>query len=203
MQLNGFDKIAFVYDRLAQLVYGKSIIDAQKYFLGKIPGHSKILILGGGTGWILQEIFKLNSNVEIYYIEASSKMISLAKEKINNEQIHFVHGTEDNIPQQIQFNVVVTNFYLDLFSDDSMKSVLQKIKISLSSNAQWIVTDFVNEKSWQRLLLKVMYAFFRFTSGIEAKKFPDWENEMLLIEVKEIGSKKFYNGFIETKLYQL
>lgn len=202
MKLNGFNKIASVYDRLAKTVYGNSIIDAQKYFLDKITGHSKILILGGGTGWILQEIFEHKPDVEIYYIEASSKMILLAKEKIDDKKIHFIHGTENDIPQQIRFDVVITNFYLDLFSDDSIQSVLQKIKTSLSPKAQWIVTDFVNEKNWQRFLLKVMYIFFRLASNIESKKLADWENKILTVGGKEIGSKKFYKGFINTKLFQ-
>jgi tRNA (cmo5U34)-methyltransferase len=202
VELNGFNRIALFYDSLARMVYGKSIVESQKHFLNKIHDQSKILILGGGTGWILAEIFKVKSNAEVYYIEASSKMISLAKEEITNEQVHFIHGTENDIPPQIKFDLVITNFYLDLFSDDSIKSVLHKVKISLSGNAKWIVTDFVNDKRWHNLLLKVMYTFFLLVSGITSKKLPHWKNEMLAIGANEFDSKQFYKGFIETKLYQ-
>ncbi len=200
--MNGFDNVATFYDRLAKMVYGKSIVESQKYFLDRIQDHSKILILGGGTGWILEEIFKVKSNVEVWYIEASMKMISLAKEKMNDSRVKFIHGTENSIPQEPQFNLIITNFYLDLFSDNSVKPVLRKIKASLSANAQWIVTDFVNEKVWHGVLLKVMYLFFRLVTGIKSKKLADWENEMLAIGGKESATKTFYKGFIKTKLFR-
>jgi hypothetical protein len=49
-KLNQYDKIAFIYDRLTTIVFGKSMAEAQKFFLPKIKPGSKILIIGWGNG---------------------------------------------------------------------------------------------------------------------------------------------------------
>ncbi|MBI1768450.1 MAG: class I SAM-dependent methyltransferase [Bacteroidetes bacterium] len=203
MRVNDFDKIAFAYDRLARVVFGKSIIDSQKYFLEKIPHRSKLLILGGGTGWILTEIFKVKSDIEICYIEASEKMIAIAKEKTKqDERIQFVCGTENEIPKDEQFDFVITNFYLDLFTDKSIKIVLTKIRKSLSPKVQWIVTDFVDTKWWQILMLKMMYVFFSVTCNVKSKKIPAWSEAMGDSGGRKTESRFFYGNFIETALFQ-
>jgi len=204
VNLNGFDRIAFVYDFLAKLVFGKSISESQKYFLNKIEDDSKILILGGGTGWLLEELSKVKPNCEMWYIDASAKMISLSKNKINPKQpVHFIHGTEQDIPLSIKYDVVITNFYLDLFVDQQLEVIMVKIRSSLKAGANWIVTDFVNNGKWgQEIMLKIMYWFFRIICNIESRKLPNWSKPIERIGAKEIESGFFYSGFIKTTLYQ-
>jgi hypothetical protein len=55
-----FNNSAWFYDRLSRLVYGKAIVNTQLYLLGYIQPNSNILIVGGGTGWILDEITRLH-----------------------------------------------------------------------------------------------------------------------------------------------
>lgn len=204
MKLNGFDRISFAYDFLAKFIFGKSIINSQKYFLNKIQDCSKVLILGGGSGWILAELFKVKPGCEVWYIEASQKMISLSKIRIKpTHTIHFIHGTEQDIPLSMKYDVLITNFYLDLFNQHQLKSVIIQLQSSMKADAQWIVTDFVKEKWWQVIMLRVMYWFFRITCGIESRQLPEWSRAMDYAGVKEIELKTFYNGFIKATLYQL
>jgi len=203
MKSNDFDRIAFAYDRLTKLVFGRYIIDSQKFFLNRIPEDSSILILGGGTGWILTELFKIKNNVNVCYIEASARMLAMAKEKsTSSQQVRFIHGTESDVPSDHKFDCVITNFYLDLFTNESLWVALGKIKESLAPKAQWIATDFVENQWWQKLMLRVMYLFFRLTCNIESQKLPDWNKTLHSIGGKRIDSKKFYNGFIETSVFQ-
>ena len=203
MKSNDFDRIAFVYDRLARLMFGMSIINSQKFFLNRILEGSNILILGGGSGWILKELFGIRSDVKICYIEASAKMLAMAKEKSTpSQQVRFIHGTERDIPSDHKFNYVITNFYLDLFTNESIQVALGKIKESLAPKAQWIATDFVENQWWQKLILKVMYFFFRLTCNIGSQKLPEWNKVLQAIGGKEIVFKKFYSGFIQTSVFQ-
>ena len=204
MKLNGFDRIAFIYDFLAKLVFGKSIIDSQKFFLSNISDNSKVLILGGGSGWLLSEFLKQKPNCEVWYIEASEKMISLSKGKIENiRNVHFIHGTEQDIQLSIKYDVLITNFYLDLFTNHQLLNIITKIRSVMKAEAQWIVTDFVNNKRWwQSIMLKVMYWFFRITCSIESRQLPEWNRLVEKAGVKEVSSKVFYGGFIKTALYR-
>ncbi|GHN00467.1 hypothetical protein WSM22_19560 [Cytophagales bacterium WSM2-2] len=203
MKLNGFDKIAAIYDRLAKLVFGRSIIHSQTYFLNRIPDDAKVLILGGGSGQLLTELFKIKPGIEVCYIEASSKMISLSGRRVEEGQrIKFIHGTEDNIPEGTRFDVIVTAFFLDLFSNESLRGVLMKITKSHATPCLWIVADFVNQKRWHASMLRVMYFFFRITSGVELKRLPEWERLIIESGGRELKSELFYNRFIKAALFQ-
>lgn len=205
MKSNDFDSIASVYDHLVKLVFGNAIFDAQKFFLNRIPANSNVLILGGGTGWILTELLKINKNVRVCYIDASENMLTKAKEKekySQSPQARFINGTENDIPSNQKFDIAITNFYLDLFTEESIQIVLEKIKRSLAPNAQWIATDFVENRWWHSLMLKLMYFFFRWISNIESQKLPEWNKALQTIGGRQTDSLNFYQGFIQTSVFQ-
>jgi spermidine synthase len=65
-----FNNSAWFYDGLSRLVYGNALVEAQVYLLQFIRPNSKILIAGGGTGWILEELAKLHpEGLKIAYVE--------------------------------------------------------------------------------------------------------------------------------------
>ncbi|MBS1951921.1 MAG: hypothetical protein OJF59_001374 [Cytophagales bacterium] len=203
MEANDFDPVAKSYDRLARLVFGKSIMRAQKYFLNHTPDHANVLILGGGTGWLLKELLLIKPDVNVCYIEASLKMLSMAKEKVKgNRQVQFIHGTENDIPSSARFECVITNFYLDLFPDEIQEQVILKIKKTISPDAKWIAVDFVEQAWWHSVLLKLMYFFFRTTCNIESNKLPHWNEALQTSGAIKKESKLFYGKFIEATVYQ-
>jgi ubiquinone/menaquinone biosynthesis C-methylase UbiE len=198
-----FDRIAPVYDFLSRAVYGKSMVDSQIYFLKRIPAMSRVLIMGGGTGWIVKELFAINRTCSVVYVEASQKMIEQSKQKIHPEdfsRIEFLQQTD--IPSHERYDVVLTNFFLDLFPEDKLVSVVKQLGSTMKDDGFWIVTDFVNErKLWQRFLLATMYIFFHVVSKIEATSLPSWKEHLHAegLQVKE--QQKFYGNFIASILY--
>ena len=202
MTLNGFDAIAPFYDLLVKLVFGRAHMKSQKTFLNEVPETSTVLILGGGTGDILVELLLVKPHCKIYYVEASEKMISLTKMKIKNQNsICFIHGTQENIPDQI-FDVVITNFYLDLFTHNTLLSVIRNINKSLPIDSQWFITDFTDGgKFWQRVLLKIMYRFFQVLCKIETDHLPVWKDALQQSGFKKKQTFFFFHGFIESEQY--
>jgi tRNA (cmo5U34)-methyltransferase len=198
---NGFDRVAGVYDFLAQLVLGKAIKESQTFFLNDIPDGSKVLILGGGTGWILESLLAVKPNVKVCYIEPSPRMMALSKRKISTDNIQFITGTEVNIPQSSGFDAVITNFYLDLFNNDTLEDVLKTITGSLRPKSVWIATDFIHSTSlWHRFLLKIMYRFFSVIAGIQATTLPHWEISLERHQLTTLRTQLFHSGFIRSKL---
>lgn len=170
----GFDLLSPVYDVLARVVFGRSIVESQTKFLSCIPDNSKILILGGGTGWLLEAIEEKNRSGEIWYVECSAGMINKARNRKLTNTIHFIQGTEEDIPPR-KFDVVITNFYLDLFTEKKLKEVIVRINQHTNPTSQWLITDFADTgTAWQQWMLTIMYAFFRIVCSIEGKRLPDW-----------------------------
>ncbi len=165
------------------------------------PGVS-ILILGGGSGELLSSLLQKHPAVSVDYIDLSPNMIELTKRKTGNPlSVNFITGTEQNIPSHA-YTVVITNFYLDLFSDKKLNEVIDIIKPRLADNVIWLATDFVSEKTWHRIFLKVMYVFFKVVTGIEANSLPDWQSALSNARFREMKSKNFYGGFIKSSVYK-
>jgi tRNA (cmo5U34)-methyltransferase len=204
--LNRFNWIAGVYDSLTRLVFGRSFYKAQCFFLEDLKFRRKVLIIGGGTGWILRELLIVNAGCEVDYIEASSRMLAIARAEISDQDKHrvkFTLGTEKDIDAWPKYDAVITNFFLDLF-DDSLDHVIQKIRASLSKHSLWIVTDFIDQRRWwHRLMLRVMYIFFNLTTGIEARRLPDYERRLANAGIKKSKEEVFFGSFIKTAIYTI
>jgi tRNA (cmo5U34)-methyltransferase len=199
--LDRFNKVARIYDTLAQIVFGKRLDEAQRFYLESIPAHSKVLIIGGGTGGLLRVLLDLNPSCEVWYLEASSSMIAQARRKMGEAQasrVHFIHGTEQNIPDGL-YDAVITHFFLDLFSAAALDEVIATIQGHLRHDAVWLVCDFVDRgKWWQRMLLRVMYLFFRIVCSLDARRLPPWELKLSLHGFAEVNAASFFGSFIRS-----
>ncbi len=198
----GFNSLAPVYDAVARIVIGKGIRTSQLHFLNHLRGRHKLLMLGGGTGWILPYVIKANPAIQIDYIDVSDRMIEKARSRVSEDfQVRFIVGTEENIPDK-DYDCVITNFYLDLFDDLSLGHVVFRIKNSILPNAIWVATDFINEKPWHKRVLAIMYTFFRVTTGLSTQKLPLWEKELRKAGGTQLEMAKYSRGFIKSIVFR-
>jgi len=197
----GFDLLAPVYDALARWTIGKDIVQSQLCFLDRLKTCNRILVLGGGSGWILESLCAQFPNLEIDYIDLSPKMIarSIPRLKVKG-RVNFIIGTEEDIPDS-EYDGIITNFYLDLFASQTLSDVIEKLKSARVDHSIWIATDFVNERKWHAIKLWCMYRFFGVISHIEAKRLSDWQSLMIKAGFILMEQKKFANGFIAANCY--
>lgn len=193
---NGFDWLSPVYDFLARLIYGSSIQNSQSYLLKDLRAGASVLIMGGGTGWILNEIHRRQPSVTITFVDTSIGMIQRAKRRSGNiPGITFIHGNVHHVPAK-KFDVIILPFFLDMFSQNLKKEVEAICEMSCK-DTQWLITDFISTgKAWQNVLLFVMYRFFRIACSIEATHLPDWRGTLSQMNFSTHESKSFHNGFI-------
>ena len=107
-----YNNSAWFYDLLARLVYGKALINAQVYLLEHIPENARVLIVGGGTGWILEELVRIHpSGLTITYVEIAPAMMALSKKRnCGNNQVIFINEAIENTDLPVGFDVVLTPF---------------------------------------------------------------------------------------------
>ncbi|MDB5272566.1 MAG: class SAM-dependent methyltransferase [Chitinophagaceae bacterium] len=202
---SAFDRIAFAYDFLARLVFGNSIKDAQCVFLDQIPSGSRVLIIGGGTGWIIPKLFQAVDIRELVYLEASEQMIRLSKSKNkDNPLVTFIQGTEQDLSALGKFDVVLTFFFLDLFPPASYTMLGSTIHQSLNTGGLWVISDFKYglQKRWQRLLLRSMYVFFKLICRIPAKQLGDIKNIPLALHMQKLSEITFFHEMIFSTVYK-
>ena len=200
---NGFDFIAPYYDKLASLVYGNAIKNSQHVFLDRIPKASRILVVGGGTGVFLSELHQYVPDAHVVYVDSSARMLAIAeKAKPPGLQTVFVHCGFEDIPHGQSFDVVVTYFFLDMFSVVDLQNVITGITECMDPDCMWMVADFVRRKWWHRVLLVGMYAFFMAFAGVSVFSLPDWNRQLILAGLRKMDSRSFYSGFIESAVYK-
>ena len=206
--INNYDRIAKYYDFLSRLVFGKSQVKAQINQLKYITPKSRLLIVGGGTGWILEEIAKRHqSGLKITYVEISSKMITLSKaRKCGDNDVVFVHSGVEEFNADEYFDVIMTPFLFDNFSPERCSQVFQKLNLTIKDGGLWLMVDFVtqstNGKWWQQFFLKTMYTFFSVISNVEAKKLVDMNPYFQKHEYQIIEQRFYYGHFITAMVYK-
>jgi ubiquinone/menaquinone biosynthesis C-methylase UbiE len=202
-----YNNVATFYDQLSTIIFGKAIFSAQKFLLKAIPPGSAILIVGGGTGWILEELAKqYSSGLKITYVDCSSKMIRLSRKRnIGDNKVVFRQTDIREVAFAGEYDIVITPFVLDNFSAVSIETVFEKIDKTLAAGGLWLFSDFqVSDHSgfWQKTLLKLMYYFFKICCNIEADRLPDTDKLFNKYGYLSVGSKTFFRDFICSVVYK-
>ena len=204
---NNYNSIANIYDVLSRVVFGKSIMKAQIFLLKYIPENSKVLIVGGGTGWILSELSKMyEKGIEIMYVEKSAKMIALSKQKnIQHNSVEFINAGIEEFPTGKKFDIIFTAFLFDNFLPEKIEFVFSKLNQLLKPNGLWLYADFMNDKMnskwWQKFLLKTMYLFFKITCNIETQQLINM-SAYFVGGYNKLSEKYFYSRFIKSAVYK-
>ncbi|WP_159468079.1 class I SAM-dependent methyltransferase [Dyadobacter sp. 3J3] len=202
-----FDTVARPYDFISRLFFGDALVKAQVSLLSQILPNSRILIVGGGTGWILEEIAKIHpTGLEIIYVESSLKMIELSqKRSCKNNSVSFMNTPVEGYYTELLFDIIITPFFFDLFKKDKIDMLFSGLDKKLKEDGLWLYTDFIpteyQTKIWQKVLLKTMYLFFGILSKVEASELVDMD---LYFSEKynKISEEWFYGKFVRSIAYK-
>ncbi|MDB4922311.1 class I SAM-dependent methyltransferase [Mucilaginibacter sp.] len=200
-----YNNSAWFYDRLSHMVYGRALINAQVYLLQYVPAGADVLIAGGGTGWILEELTKIHlSGLQITYVEIAADMMALSKKRnIGSNKVIFINDAVENVNPDIKFDLVITPFLFDNFTEQTTQKVFNHLHNLLKPVGLWLNADFqLTGKWWQNILLRSMFLFFRMLCNIEASKLPDIDKQFELNGYKVIIEKAFFSDFIISRVYQ-
>ncbi len=202
----GFDKIAPFYDGLSFLIFGNLLLKAQLEFISLSRPPCKILIVGGGTGKLLEEICKrYPEGLDIHYLDFSIKMIEKGKRKnIYKNRVCFEVENIANFKSSTEsYDVILTPFFMDCFEVIAQEKIHTMLGNSLKSGGLWFFTDFhLNAFSppWQKWLVRWMYRFFFRACGLKDCRLPD--AEALFTSYKLLNGKSFLGNFILSNVYR-
>jgi len=202
---SNYDNSAVFYDQLSRMIFGKALVRAQLYLLRQVPPNSSVLIVGGGTGWILEELSTIHySGLNITYVEISSRMTALAQKRNTGiNQMTFINDAIENTSVNDSYDVIITPFLLDSFTEETLEKAFAHMHQQLKPKGLWLFTDFqLTGKLWQKLMLKSMYFFFRLLCGIETTSLPKIDHQFYKRGYKILFTKTFYGEFIVSTKYQ-
>lgn len=176
--INKYNFIAPFYALLSRLVYGDSLLQIQIKLIKTLPQQGNLLIMGGGNGEILPYIIKHSPNLKIDYIEASDKMIALAKQNVvQHQQLQFIHA--DKIPENTKtYNAVYAAFFLDLFTLSEINEWLTTFEEKSTKEYTLHIADFqlnkdVENSVLRKMQIKTSILFFKITTQHRTRFLPN------------------------------
>jgi ubiquinone/menaquinone biosynthesis C-methylase UbiE len=176
-----FDTLAPQYRNMEALLAGNILQRCRIAFLAEASDCRQALLLGEGPGRFLVELLQANSRVQVTCVERSPQMIQGARREVkrkglDDERVTFERcdALEWQPPRRV-FDLVVTHFFLDCFRCDELGNLIAKVAISATDDARWLLADFRQPDSgWRKwrakAVLALMYAFFRFATGLSASR---------------------------------
>jgi ubiquinone/menaquinone biosynthesis C-methylase UbiE len=205
---NNYDPIAAYYDLVHRLFYGRAEINAQVELLSFIRSGDHLLIVGGGTGWILEKIAALyRSGLAITYIESSSAMMALSRKRdCGQNRIEFVEGSIEQFITTVRYDCILTGFFFDNFAGDQAGRIVGELAPRLVAGGFWLFTDFYYQKGkgkwWQAVLLKLMYVSARLICKVEGEELTDMEPIFEGAGFEEVHAAFYYGRFIKAVAYR-
>ena len=180
-----FNRIAPYFEYLEKIVFNKQMQRCRTAFLTRFPSVKKVALVGEGNGQFLLELIHHTDCEQIHYIDSSQVMLELARERLQKYsevalqrvKFYLCDLTTEEMPDQ-NYDLVVTNYFLDVFDQQLLNETIMKIAASCKTNAVWLYADFqISGGIFQRVRafawIKVMYVFFRIVAQIQSLSLID------------------------------
>ena len=180
------DGIARYYEVLEHLSFGRSLERSRFAFLGEARTSRRAIVCGGGDGRFLVRLLRVNSRVEVDFVELSPKMVELAEQRVAGmgrrfrERVRFrVRDVWEFEPRTDGYDLIVTNFFLDCFSEKELTAIVARLGSWGTRDSRWIVSDFREAEGpisrlWTWAVIRALYVAFRVATGLPVTRLPNY-----------------------------
>ena len=207
---NTFDRLARPYRLLEWIAFGPLLERARFKHLHRLRGRKRILLLGDGDGRVLARVCALAPDARIDSLDLSKGMLGRAALRLPSaDRAHVQFRHEDALQADYPpatYDAVTTFFFLDCFTDAQADSLINRLQPALTPDAVWLFADFsepprgltrLRAKTW----LRVMYLFFRWQTGLAARRLPDSEALLLKSGFTQPAETSFQHGFVRSAVF--
>lgn len=214
---DGFGRLAQVYETLERAVYGDLLQRARLALVDELTGAKRILILGEGDGRFVLALLQRHKTCSVTVLEHSPGMVTRARARLEaclpEARARVTFQQEDALKAGFsahEYDAVVTNFFLDLFSEVQLRPLLESLDACLEPGGLWLLSDFAppsavhdgRQRLLSRLLLPLMYTFFRLTTGLPATRLVSPQPFLQACGLRLERAERFRGGFVYAELWQ-
>jgi len=179
-----FDAIARPYRWLEYITFGRLLERVRFAHISRITDRNRALVLGDGDGRFLARLAVQNQGLYFEAVDSSARMLTLLQSRIckvgarnrgtftqadvNDEGFH---------PCGREFDLVVTHFFFDCFTDREVETIVDLIIPRLAHESIWIVSEFdvpsTGPRTCARILIRLLYTSFGLLTGLAVRSLPD------------------------------
>jgi SAM-dependent methyltransferase len=188
------DPLARWYRWLEYAAFGGALRKRREAFLFELGNPQKVLVLGDGDGRFLQVFCALYPNAQIDAVDSSARMIELARARVG-DRVKFHHLDARELAGG-EYDLAVAHFFFDCFDQDDLAALLTRIRAT-----NWLVSEFRNTR-WSRPLLRGLYLFFRWTTGLRVKSLPDHRSVLEGLGYQREKERTALAGLLSSELWE-
>lgn len=179
---HGFDRLAKPYRWIEYFTFGHSLERCRFALLPLTHNARQALLLGDGDGRYAKRLLNMAPAVHITAIDASAAMLHALQMRCCQPDRLTTHCSSlgnGSFPVLAggQFDLVVSHFFLDCFTETEVKHIAQQVVPRLAPHAQWIVSEFYIPRGWMhlaaRVIVRMLYVAFHLLTGLRAQRLPD------------------------------
>jgi len=171
------DRIGRAYRWLEYAAFGRALERRRLRYLPEAGRSRRALVLGDGDGRFLAQLLRKAPEVQAEVVDSSKVMLDLARGRAGSRRVNYHHcDAQTFAPPQV--DLVVTHFFLDCFDRDDLQKLVSRVAEAAQPGAMWVVSEFRQPSSgwragWAWLWLRVLYFFFRITTGLQVRDLTD------------------------------
>jgi ubiquinone/menaquinone biosynthesis C-methylase UbiE len=206
-----FDRLARGYRVLEFVAFGRDLERARFCFLEELRDCRSLLVLGEGDGRCLARLVRLAPEARIHCVDSSGAMLALASSRLAGtgcaERVVFelADAFALGLPPA-HYDAVVTFFFFDCFPAGQVSLLVERLRPSLRPGARWLWADFALPPAgwarWRaRVWVAVLYAFFRWQTGLPARELPPTESILERSGLRREGVRDFQQGLVRSAWY--
>jgi ubiquinone/menaquinone biosynthesis C-methylase UbiE len=206
-----FDRLAGGYRALEFLAFGRDLERARTAYVERLAGCREILVLGEGDGRYLARLVQVAPAARIHCVDASAAMLARACARLSRtparERVTFERADAFSLRLAPgRYDAVATLFFLDCFPADHVATLIDRVRAGLRPDALWAWADFaVPPRGWARwrarATLAVLYAFFRWQTGLAARELPPAEELLQRAGFRPVAEREFQGGLLRSALF--
>lgn len=207
----GFDRLAPIYDPLADLAFAGRIHASQIALLPKLHPARRVLVMGGGNGRFLCELLASGHADHAVSIDASSVMTERTRAALRAidlvDRADLRVGGLETLGEAEHFDLIVTHCYLDLFEAQELDGVLDRLSEALLPKGQWLFSDFTTTgeglpRIAKRAVVTTLYTFFRLTCGLKTRSLPDFDAAFVRRGFREVAKASAAAGLLKAAILE-
>jgi hypothetical protein len=180
-----FDRIARHYQWMEKVSFGSWLWRCRCNFLEEMKSASRALVLGDGDGRFTARLLRENPFVRVDTVDASPAMMRELLRRAGDQadrvdaQVVDVRTWSPAGDEEIKkYDLVVTHFFLDCLTTGEVEALAARVRLQLTENAVWVVSEFAIPKGWfglwgARPIVGFLYWAFGWITGLRVRTLPD------------------------------
>ena len=197
------DSIAPHYWWIERLGMGRALERRRRWFLPDINHARRALVLGDGDGRFLRELLLRNPAVEADYVDLSSRMLEQARRRAGTDRVVYKQADAREAEFALsEYDLIATHFFFDCFDQRDLTTLMARVASAAKPGARWVVSEFCTSTLPSRLLVRMLYLFFRITTGLKTSRLVDYRPILRSHGFRIASSNTSRGGFVISELWE-